>query len=57
MENVLHYVVVEQGIASVVPIKEIMVLELDAYFEGEIYGPYVGYENAANQANQFNLVD
>jgi hypothetical protein len=57
MENVLHYVVVEQGIASVVPIKEIMALELDPYFEGEMYGPYVGYEQAANQTNQFNLVD
>ena len=57
MENVLHYVVVEQGIASVVPIKEIMAFEIDPYFEGEIYGPYVGYEKAANQANQFNLVD
>jgi hypothetical protein len=51
MENVLHYVVVEQGIASVVPIKEIMSLELDPYFEGEMYGPYVGYEQAAEEVN------
>jgi hypothetical protein len=55
MENVLHYVVVEQGIASVVPIKEIMAFEIDPYFEGEMYGPYVGYEQAAEEVNKINL--
>ena len=55
MENVLHYVVVEQGIASVVPIKEIMAFEIDPYFEGEMYGPYVGYEKAAVEVNKINL--
>ena len=57
MEKVLHYVVVEQGIARVVPLNVVRNLEMDPYFDGEVYGAFIGYEQAAEEANKINLVD
>jgi hypothetical protein len=55
MNNELYFVVVEQGIARVVPFDVLEKIERDPYFDGEVYGAYTSYEQAANQANQFNL--
>ena len=57
MENGLHYVVVEQGIARVVPFDVLEKIERDPYFDGEVYGAFIGYEQAAEEANKINLVD
>jgi len=55
MSNGLFYVVVEDEFARVVSANEVLVLELDPYYEGEIYGAYSSYEQAADHANQVNL--
>jgi len=57
MENELYYVVVEQGIARVVPFDVLEKIERDPYFDGEVYGAYTSYEKAAVDANKMNLVD
>jgi hypothetical protein len=55
MSNGLFYVVVEDEFARVVSANEVLVLELDPYYEGEIYGAYSSYEQAADHADQVNL--
>ena len=54
MENQKYYVTVEQGIASVVDTVTAQAFEMDPYFDGEVYGAYISYEEAAKYANQMN---
>jgi hypothetical protein len=53
--NGMFYVVVEQGLASVVDARLALTLEMDPYFDGELYGSYNTFEKAAEHANQVNL--
>jgi|LakMenE18May11ns_1017448.scaffolds.fasta_scaffold9289943_1 hypothetical protein len=53
--NGMFYVVVEQDVASVVNASLALTLEMDPYFDGELYGAYSSYEQAADHANQVNL--
>ena len=54
MKNEKHYVVVEQGVASVEDAKTALALEMDPYFDGEVYGAYDSYDEAARYVNQMN---
>jgi hypothetical protein len=53
--NGMFYVVVEQGLASVVNARLALTLEMDPYFDGELYGSYNTFEEANEHANQVNL--
>ena len=53
--NGMFYVVVEQGLASVVDARLALTLEMDPYFDGELYGSYNTFEKATEHANQVNL--
>ena len=55
MENGMFYVVVEQGLASVVNERLALSIEMDPYFEGEVFGPYDNFEEANDYANQMNF--
>ena len=54
MENQKYYIAVEQGIASVVDAMTAQSFEMNPYFDGEVYGAYISYEEAAKYANQMN---
>ena len=49
------YAVVEQGLASVVDERLALTLEMDPYFDGDLFGPYDNFEEANEHANQVNL--
>ena len=55
MENGMFYIVVEQGLASVVNARLALSIEMDPYFDGELYGSYNSFEEANDYANQINL--
>ena len=54
MENQKYYIAVEQGIASVVDAMTAQAFEMDPYFDGEVYGAYDSYDEAARYVNQMN---
>ena len=49
------YVVVEQGLASVVDARLALTLEMDPYFDGDLFGPYDNFEEANEYALQSDL--
>ena len=55
MNNESFYVVVEQGLASVINARLALNIEMDPYFEGEMFGPYDNFEEANEYANQVNF--